>query len=68
MIILFLPKYASHLNAIERVWIVMKAKVGANHRYLTLATLHHAVQQSGPPTDGTSTAQDYALCHRAVHK
>lgn len=45
MTILFLPKYASHLNPIERIWGVMKNKVVANHCYPTLAALRQAVQR-----------------------
>lgn len=43
--ILFLPKYASHLNPIERIWGVAKNKVVANHCYQTLAALRQAVQR-----------------------
>ena len=42
--LLFLPKYASHLNPIERIWGMMKDKVVANHCYPTLAALRQAVQ------------------------
>jgi transposase len=42
--ILFLPKYASHLNPIERIWGVAKNKVVANHCYQTAAALRKAVQ------------------------
>ena len=45
MTLLFLPKYASHLNPIERLWGVMKDKVVANHCYPTLAALRQAVQR-----------------------
>ena len=41
--ILFLPKYASHLNPIERLWGVAKSKVVANHCYQTSAALRQAV-------------------------
>ena len=43
--ILFLPKYASHLNPIERIWGVAKNKIVANHCYQTLALLRQAVQR-----------------------
>jgi transposase len=43
--LLFLPKYASHLNPIERIWGMMKDKVVANYCYPTLAALRRAVQQ-----------------------
>lgn len=42
--VLFLPKYASHLNPIERLWGMMKDKVVANHCYPTLPALRQAVQ------------------------
>jgi transposase len=42
--ILFLPKYASHLNPIERIWGVAKNKVVANHCYQTISALRQAVQ------------------------
>lgn len=42
--LLFLPKYASHLNPIERIWGMMKDKVVANYYYPTLAALRQAVQ------------------------
>jgi len=45
MTILYLPKYASHLNPIERIWGVMKDKVVANYCYPTLAALRQAVQR-----------------------
>ena len=45
MTILYLPKYASHLNPIERIWGVMKGKVVANYCYPTLAALRRAVQK-----------------------
>lgn len=43
--ILFLPKYASHLNPVERIWGVAKNRVVANHCYSSLAALRQAVQQ-----------------------
>lgn len=45
MTVLYLPKYASHLNPIERIWREMKDKVVANHCYTTLAALRQAVQR-----------------------
>jgi len=42
--ILYLPKYASHINPIEGIWGVMKNKVVANYCYPTLAALRRAVQ------------------------
>lgn len=45
MTLLFLPKYASHLNPIERIWGVIKDKVVANYCYATLAALRQAVQR-----------------------
>lgn len=45
MTILWLPKYAFHINPIERIWREMKDKVVANHCYATLAALHQAVRR-----------------------
>lgn len=45
MTILWLPKYASHLNPIERIWREGKDKVVANYCYPTLAALRQAVQR-----------------------
>jgi len=45
MKVLFLPKYASHLNPIERIWGEIKSKVAANYCYQTLAALRQAVQE-----------------------
>lgn len=45
MTILYLPKYASHINPIERIWREVKDKVVANYCYPTLAALRQAVQR-----------------------
>ena len=42
--LLFLPKYASHLNPIERLWGQIKDQVVANHCYPSLALLRQAVR------------------------
>jgi len=43
--VLWLPKYASHINPIERIWREVKDKVVANYCYPTLAALRQAVQR-----------------------
>lgn len=45
MTVLWLPKYASHINPIERIWREVKDKVVANYCYPTLAALRQAVQR-----------------------
>ncbi len=43
--LLYLPKYCSHLNPVEPIWLRMKDKIAANRLYSSLQVLLDAVSE-----------------------
>ncbi|MBI4318755.1 MAG: IS630 family transposase [Chloroflexi bacterium] len=43
--LLYLPKYCSHLNPVEQIWLRMKNKIAANRLYGSMELLLNAVAQ-----------------------
>ena len=41
----FLPKYCSHLNPVEPIWLQMKNQIAANRLYGTIKLLLHALDR-----------------------
>ena len=41
---LYLPKYCSHLNPVEPIWLQLKNKIAANRLYASMGVLLEAVK------------------------
>jgi transposase len=59
----YLPKYCSHLNPVEQIWLRLKGQIAANRLYGSMQLLMQAVEQFfAGMTPATALAWASAKC------